>query len=293
MTPKEVLEKFKIVKGRAEPRHEVIDVEGNFDRIVYNENGKFAGYLYNSEPSEPGKEKEKIRVFLPDGKFPKFDDPQFLLFKHVIVTGEVTVRPDMNPNDSYDTEELQIEVKKSKKLYDKKLDKKLNKKHDIRVLGESTSRKWIVVRHDKHPHKRRELPHEPLNIAVLSSKGSQGCNDFACIIASKVYNRLDYFYPENFTPAEIKIAIDDIIKKAKKGGYNCLCIVRGGGPQESLNVFNELIVVDSLKKARGTMYVVTGIGHSNDSTKCDEVADYCAYTPTHAAFFFNSFNNSI
>lgn len=37
MTPKEVLEKFKIVKGRAEPRHEVIDVEGNFDRIVYNE----------------------------------------------------------------------------------------------------------------------------------------------------------------------------------------------------------------------------------------------------------------
>ena len=111
MTPKEVLEKFKIVKGRAEPRHEVIDVEGNFDRIVYNDNGRFAGYIYDTEPSEPANKREKVRVYLPDGEYPTIDDPQFLLFKHIIVIGEVTVRPDWNPNDGHDTEELQIEVK--------------------------------------------------------------------------------------------------------------------------------------------------------------------------------------
>ena len=285
MTPKEVNEKYAIKNrdvilkngnGNTEPVQEILEVEGNFDKIVYNENGKFAGYLYNIDSSESKTDEDnKIRVYLSDGYFPTIDDLQFLLFKHIIVSGDVTVRPDMNPNDGIDTRELQIEVKAD------------GEGHDIRVLGESTSRKWVVVKHDKHPHKRRELPDEPLNIAVLSSKNSQGCNDFACIIDAKAYNRLDYFYPEEFTPAGIKIMIDDIIKKVKKGGYNCLCIVRGGGPSESMNVFNDQEVVDGIKKAREKMYVVTGIGHSNDSTECDKVADYCAYTPTDAAYFLN------
>ena len=80
---------------------------------------------------------------------------------------------------------------------------------------------------------------------------------------------------------------ETIDKIADAGEYNCLCIVRGGGPQESLNVFNDQEVVDSLTKVRETMYIVTGIGHSDDLTECDEVADYCAYTPTDAAYFLN------
>ena len=285
MTPKEVNEKYAIKNrdvilkngnGNTEPVQEILEVEGNFDKIVYNENGKFAGYLYNIDSSESKTDEDnKIRVYLSDGYFPTIDDLQFLLFKHIIVSGDVTVRPDMNPNDGIDTRELQIEVKAD------------GEGHDIRVLGESTSRKWVVVKHDKHPHKHRELPDEPLNIAVLSSEGSQGCNDFACIIDANAYNILNFFYPETFTPGEIINTINEIIEKAKDGEYNCLCIVRGGGPPESLAVFDDPGVVKCLKKARETMYIVTGIGHSNDSTKCDEVADYCAYTPTDAAYFLN------
>ena len=285
MTPKEVNEKYAIKNrdvilkngnGNTEPVQEILEVEGNFDKIVYNENGKFAGYLYNIDSSESKTDEDnKIRVYLSDGYFPTIDDLQFLLFKHIIVSGDVTVRPDMNPNDGIDTRELQIEVKAD------------GEGHDIRVLGESTSRKWVVVKHDKHPHKHRELPDEPLNIAALSSEGSQGCNDFACIIDANAYNILNFFYPETFTPGEIINTINEIIEKAKDGEYNCLCIVRGGGPPESLAVFDDPGVVKCLKKARETMYIVTGIGHSNDSTKCDEVADYCAYTPTDAAYFLN------
>ena len=274
MTPKEVLEKFKIVDGHVEPGQKTVDVEGNLDRIVCNENGMFAGYIYDAELSEPGNKREKIRVYLPNGEYPTIDDLQFLLFKHVIVTGEVTVRPDRNPNDGYNSEELQITVKAGKK------------KHDIRVLGESASAYRVIVNKDKHPHKRRELPEGPLNIAVISPAGSKGCNDFACVIDDGVYDTLNYFHPVPFIPGKIKETINDIVNK---GEYNCLCIVRGGGPPESLAVFDDPGVVKSLRNARKTMYIVTGIGHSNDSTKCDEVADYCSYTPTDTAYFLNIF----
>ncbi len=277
MTPKEVLEKYSIVDGHAEPRYEIVDVEGNLDRVVYNENGRFAGYLYNTGLSEPGEKRDKIRVFLPDGEYPKIDDLQFLLFKHIIITGEVTVRPDRNPDDDYDSEELQITVKAD------------DGRHDIRVLGDSSSAYRVIVNKDKHPHKRRELPDGPLNIAVIAPRGSKGCNDFACIIDAGVYSCLNYFHPVSFTPGRIKEMIDDIVNK---GEYNCLCIVRGGGPPECLAVFDDPGIVKSLKKVRKAMFIVTGIGHSNDLTKCDEVADYCAYTPTDAAYFLNTERNS-
>ena len=60
--------------------------------------------------------------------------------------------------------------------------------------------------------------------------------------------------------------------------------------QLSLAVFDDPKVIESVKRARKVMYIVTGIGHSNDSTECDKVADYCAYTPTDAAYFY-LFNN--
>ena len=276
MTPKEVLEKFKIVDEHAEPRYKIVEVEGNLDRVVCNENGRFAGYIYDAKLSAPENKRQRVRVYLPDGEYPTIDDLQFLLFKHIIVRGEVTVRPDRNPNDNRDTEELQITIKAD------------DNRHDIRVLGESASAYRVIVNKDKHPHKRRELPDGPMNIAVISPAGSKGCNDFACIIDDEIYDTLNYFHPVPFMPGKIKEAVDDIVKK---GEYNCLCIIRGGGPPESLAVFDDPGFVKSLRNARKTMYVVTGIGHSNDSTKCDEVADYCAYTPTDAAYFLNkSFN---
>ena len=275
MTPNEVHKIFKIVGKKAKPENQVISVEGNFDKILCNENGKFAGYLYFTGLSGTAKQEDRIRVFLPDGEYPKIDDLQFLLFKHVVITGEVTVKPDMNPHDGYDTKELQITVKAN------------DESHDIRILGESTSVNRVIVKKDKHPHKRRELPDEPLNIAVLSSETSKGCNDFACIISPKSYNSLNYFFPVPFTPDEIIKAIDEIIEKGKEGEYNCLCIVRGGGPAASLAVFDDPGVIETLTKARASLYIVTGIGHSNDLTKCDDIADYCAYTPTDAAYFLN------
>ena len=268
----EVHKKYSIKDKKVKPKGGIVRVEGNLDRMVLNEYGRFAGYLYEPASSDSKKRKNCIRIFIPDTTWLKFDDMQFLLFKHMIVTGKVTVRPDKNPDDAYDTEELQI-----------KLDPAYEES-GIEIFGESTSAKRVIVRRDKHPHKRRELPSGPLSIAVISSKNSQGCNDFSCIIDAKAYNKLDYFYPDTFTAAKIEKEIDKIIEGKE---YNCLCIVRGGGSSDNMKVFNDPKVVKSLEKARDTMYVVTGIGHSNDSTSCDEVADYCAYTPTDAAYFVN------
>lgn len=268
----ELHKQFTIKNSKVEPSNRMVKVEGNFDRIVCNENGLFAGYLYAMQTEEAEPDKNRIRIFMPNAGRAKFDDLQFLLFKHVVITGEVTVRPDLNPDDNIDTEELQIIVKAA------------TAHRNIRILGESTAVNKIIIKGDKHPHKRRELPPEPLKIAVISTKGSQGCNDFACIIDANAYQKLDYFYPNPFSADKIIEQIKEIVKK---GTYNCLCIVRGGGPSESLVVFNDPEVIKCIKNARATMYVVTGIGHSNDSTGCDEVADYCAYTPTDAAYFLS------
>ena len=83
MTPKEVNEKYAIKNrdvilkngnGNTEPVQEILEVEGNFDKIVYNENGKFAGYLYNIDSSESKTDEDnKIRVYLSDGYFPTID----------------------------------------------------------------------------------------------------------------------------------------------------------------------------------------------------------------------------
>ena len=268
----ELHKKFSIKNGKVKPSNTMVKVEGNFDRIVCNENGMFAGYLYSMQPSVSEKDKSCIRIFMRNTSRSKFDDLQFLLFKHIVVSGEVTVRPDMNPNDNINTEELQITVQAS------------TADRNIRILGESTTASKVVIKSDKHPHKRREIPSEPFKIAVISPYGSQGCNDFACVINEKAYQELDYFYPTPFWIDEIKNTIENDIKNK---GYNCLCIIRGGGPSESFSVFNASEIIKCLENARETMYVVTGVGHSNDSTGCDKVADYCAYTPTDAAYFLN------
>jgi len=299
MRIREIYENYKMVgNDHVEPQNKIVTVEGDFDQIIYNFGGQFAGYLNdanyygkkfnvnagdtdkkNIKPKKKDKDdKDIIRIYFPNAsklvkaENLKIADMQFLLFKHVIVTGVVELKRDQNLNDSYDTRELQITVSAD------------NENHDVRVVGESTSKRWALIAHDMQKHKLRDLPRRPLKIAVVSSAGSQGCHNFSRIIKEDAYKKLNYFCLTKFTVENIKKQVEDIVNQ---GEYNCLCIVRGGGPSESLGLFNDLELVESLQKARKKLYVVTGIGHSTDYTNCDEVADYCAYTPTDAAYFLN------
>jgi len=59
-------------------------------------------------------------------------------------------------------------------------------------------------------------------------------------------------------------------------------LTRGGGNWESLRPFNSEEIVKTIFASK--IPVITGIGHENDETLADYVADFRASTPTHAAW---------
>ena len=119
------------------------------------------------------------------------------------------------------------------------------------------------------------------NIGIISSSTGAALQD----IKRTIYRR--------FPMANIKLysclvqgnnSSIDIVKKIKEASIDkndVIIIARGGGSIEDLWSFNEEIVVKEIFNCK--IPVVTGIGHENDITLSDYVADIRASTPTAAA----------
>ncbi len=119
------------------------------------------------------------------------------------------------------------------------------------------------------------------NIGIISSSTGAALQD----IKRTIYRR--------FPMANIKLysclvqgnnSSIDIVKKIKEASNDkndVIIIARGGGSIEDLWSFNEEIVVKEIFNCK--IPVVTGIGHENDITLSDYVADIRASTPTAAA----------
>ncbi len=80
-------------------------------------------------------------------------------------------------------------------------------------------------------------------------------------------------------------ALDDLREGVRRG--DILAIVRGGGdvttPQfEAYRAKSACELLHALRASNGVL-VVTGIGHSENEFPVDRVADFSAFTPTHAA----------
>ena len=79
-------------------------------------------------------------------------------------------------------------------------------------------------------------------------------------------------------PAEISLALDIINRMTKA---DTILIVRGGGAPEELEAFNDERVARAIFASR--IPVITGIGHTQDESIADLVADLACPTPTAAA----------
>ncbi len=75
-------------------------------------------------------------------------------------------------------------------------------------------------------------------------------------------------------------AVEAVSARAQEWGLEALVLARGGGSREDLTVFDGERLARCL--GRCPLPVVCGLGHEDDTTIADLVADYRAATPTAA-----------
>lgn len=133
----------------------------------------------------------------------------------------------------------------------------------------------------------RELPFPlvPQRIAVVSSRTAAGYQDFIDQLVNNDYGfRYDItLFPAVMqgedSPASLISALEKIAKKAEK--YDIVVIVRGGGAQSELSIFDDYRLASHV--AQFPLPVLTGIGHEKDEPVLDIVAHKRLKTPTAVA----------
>lgn len=135
----------------------------------------------------------------------------------------------------------------------------------------------------------RELPFPlvPQRIAVISSETAAGYQDF---IEQLVNNDYGFYYAITLFPAVMQgeeapdsliNALEQIARKKEK--FDIVAIVRGGGAQSELSIFDDYRLANHV--AQFPLPVLTGIGHEKDEPVLDIVAHRRLKTPTAVASF--------
>lgn len=133
----------------------------------------------------------------------------------------------------------------------------------------------------------RELPFPlvPQRIAVVSSQTAAGYQDF---IDHLIHNEYGFWYDITLFPAVMQgeeaptsliSALEQIAKKTES--YDVVVIVRGGGAQSELSIFDDYRLASHV--AQFPLPVLTGIGHEKDEPVLDIVAHRRLKTPTAVA----------
>lgn len=130
------------------------------------------------------------------------------------------------------------------------------------------------------PERKRDIPPYVENVGLITSAYGDAKKDFVTHIG-------EYGIKIHFKDARVEgaQAIPSIVKAIEyfntcKTAIDALVVTRGGGSLESLQAFNSLEVAQAIYKSR--IPVISAVGHENDVTIADLVADARASTPTHA-----------
>lgn len=137
-------------------------------------------------------------------------------------------------------------------------------------------------------NKKRTLALIPQRIAVISANTSKGYSDFLHTLEQ---NPRHYSFRIRLFPSllqgenasrELRTVLEDIAANAD--AYDCVCIIRGGGGDIGLNCYNDYSLCHAI--ATFPLPVLTGIGHSTNSTIAEEISYQNFITPTALADFF-------
>ncbi len=131
--------------------------------------------------------------------------------------------------------------------------------------------------------RKRQLPQYPKRVALVTSKQAAAYNDFVTILQDRwsgvVVDHLQVQVQGSSAPQQIVEAIEYFNMKA--AGYDALVIIRGGGSAEDLQAFQTEPVARAIYSSE--IATVVAIGHEDDISLAELVADLRAATPTDAA----------
>lgn len=131
--------------------------------------------------------------------------------------------------------------------------------------------------------RKRPLPAFPRRIALLTSCPSSALADMLRTSAERWPATAVVVVPipvQGPVHAAICRILEKLCSQVEQLGIDAIVIGRGGGSREDLAVFDEEGLARCL--AACPVPIVSGIGHEDDTTVADLVADYRASTPTAA-----------
>jgi exodeoxyribonuclease VII large subunit len=189
----------------------------------------------------------------------------------VVVRGRLTVYP---PQGSY---QLQIEEVQPKGIGPLEL--------AFRQLKEKLSVKGYF-----EPGRKKPLPRIPRRVVLVTSPSGSAVRDMLEILSRRWPPAEVWVCPVpvqgDGAAREIAAAIDLLNRIGGPGTpaarrIDVLIVGRGGGSLEDLWAFNEEVVAEAIFRSR--IPIVSGVGHEDDFTIADHVADVRALTPSEAA----------
>lgn len=131
--------------------------------------------------------------------------------------------------------------------------------------------------------RKRSLPRFPKKVAVITSGSSSAWEDFKRVSSERfVATGLELFSSTvqgDLAVQEICSALAKI--EARANEFDVIAIVRGGGARGDLEAFNSEEIVRVVLNS--SVPVVSGVGHEDDVSILDLVADVRASTPSNAA----------
>ena len=131
--------------------------------------------------------------------------------------------------------------------------------------------------------RRRPLPRQPRTLAVLTSVPSSALADMLRTASERWPMTRLLVVPipvQGSVAARSREVLGRLAEEASALGLDALVLARGGGSREDLAVFDDEDLCRDL--AAFPVPVVTGLGHEDDLTVADLVADHRAATPTAA-----------
>ncbi len=148
-----------------------------------------------------------------------------------------------------------------------------------RVAAERARLVQALVDEDLYDRQRRlRMPEVPLRIGLVASQGTEGYHDFLGQLEASglafVVTHVQSAVQGTDAPEQLATAVATL----GAADVDVIAVVRGGGAKADLAAFDHELVARAV--ASCDVPVWTGIGHTNDVSVVDEVAQRACITPT-------------